>query len=103
MRQIITYMNSLVDKTIAERRGDTEEAWPKDLLNAMLIEVDEETGERLDGVNFHYPISTYMAHQYIDNILKSVCHCGDMATEAQYKVLSVIGRGRRDTSSANTR
>jgi cytochrome P450 / NADPH-cytochrome P450 reductase len=55
-----TYMNSLVDKIIAERRGSAEEAQPKDLLNAMLTGVDRETGEPLDDVNIRYQIITFL-------------------------------------------
>jgi cytochrome P450 / NADPH-cytochrome P450 reductase len=55
-----TYMNSLVDKIIAERREGAEGEQPKDLLNSMLTGVDKETGERLDDVNIRYQIITFL-------------------------------------------
>jgi cytochrome P450 / NADPH-cytochrome P450 reductase len=55
-----TYMNSLVDKIIAERREGADGEQSKDLLNAMLTGVDRETGERLDDVNIRYQIITFL-------------------------------------------
>src|SRR5215217_8945115 len=55
-----TYMNSLVDEIIAERREDADGEQPNDLLNAMLTGVDKETGERLDDVNIRYQIITFL-------------------------------------------
>jgi cytochrome P450 / NADPH-cytochrome P450 reductase len=54
------YMNSLVDKIIAERGEGAEGEQPKDLLNSMLTGVDKETGERLDDVNIRYQIITFL-------------------------------------------
>jgi cytochrome P450 / NADPH-cytochrome P450 reductase len=55
-----TYMNSLVDKIIAERKAGTDQPETKDLLNSMLTGVDRESGERLDDVNIRYQIITFL-------------------------------------------
>ncbi|HEX5915559.1 MAG TPA: cytochrome P450, partial [Rubrobacter sp.] len=55
-----TYMNSLVDKIIAERKAGTDKPETKDLLNSMLTGVDRESGERLDDINIRYQIITFL-------------------------------------------
>ena len=55
-----TYMNSLVDKIIAERKASGDETETKDLLNSMLTGVDRESGEKLDDVNIRYQIITFL-------------------------------------------
>ena len=55
-----TYMNSVVDKIIAERKAGGDQPETKDLLNSMLTGVDKETGEKLDDVNIRYQIITFL-------------------------------------------
>lgn len=55
-----SYMNSLVDRIVAERKKSAEDEGPRDLLNAMLTGVDRETGEPLDDVNIRYQIITFL-------------------------------------------
>jgi cytochrome P450 / NADPH-cytochrome P450 reductase len=55
-----TYMNSLVDKIIAERKAGGDQPETKDLLNSMLTGVDKESGERLDDINIRYQIITFL-------------------------------------------
>ncbi len=53
-----TYMNSVVDQIIAERKAGGEEA--KDLLGSMLTGVDKESGEGLSDINIRYQIITFL-------------------------------------------
>jgi cytochrome P450 / NADPH-cytochrome P450 reductase len=55
-----TYMNSLVDKIIAERKAGTDQPETKDLLNSMLTGADRESGEKLDDINIRYQIITFL-------------------------------------------
>jgi cytochrome P450 / NADPH-cytochrome P450 reductase len=55
-----TYMNSLVDKIIAERKAGGDQPETNDLLNSMLTGVDRESGERLDDINIRYQIITFL-------------------------------------------
>ncbi|MGH3146013.1 MAG: cytochrome P450, partial [Rubrobacter sp.] len=55
-----TYMNSLVDQIIAERRASGDLSEPKDLLASMLSGVDKDTGEGLSDVNIRYQIITFL-------------------------------------------
>lgn len=57
------YMNSLVDRIIAERkelRARGENTGGHDLLDDMLDGVDRKTGERLDDENIRYQIITFL-------------------------------------------
>lgn len=57
------YMNSLVDRIIAERkdlRARGETGGTHDLLDDMLDGVDRKTGERLDDENIRYQIITFL-------------------------------------------
>jgi len=53
-----TYMNSVVDQIIAERKAGGAET--KDLLSSMLTGVDKETGESLSDINIRYQIITFL-------------------------------------------
>src|SRR5918999_6255827 len=55
-----TYMNSLVDKIIAERKAGGDQPETKDLLSSMLTGVDKDSGERLDDINIRYQIITFL-------------------------------------------
>src|SRR3712207_6423171 len=55
-----SFMNSVVDEIIAERKAGGDQAETKDLLSSMLTGVDKETGERLSDVNIRYQIITFL-------------------------------------------
>ncbi len=55
-----TYMNSLVDKIIVERKASGDQPETEDLLNSMLTGVDRESGEKLDDINIRYQIITFL-------------------------------------------
>ncbi|MBA3389364.1 MAG: cytochrome P450, partial [Rubrobacter sp.] len=55
-----TYMNSLVDEIIAERKAGGGESETNDLLSSMLTGVDKETGEHLSDINIRYQIITFL-------------------------------------------
>ncbi|MDX6380646.1 MAG: cytochrome / NADPH-cytochrome reductase, partial [Rubrobacteraceae bacterium] len=55
-----SFMNSTVDKVIAERKASGDQSDKKDLLSHMLSGVDKDTGERLDDVNIRYQIITFL-------------------------------------------
>lgn len=55
-----TYMNSVVDQIIAERKAGGNGAETKDLLGSMLTGVYKETGEGLSDVNIRYQIITFL-------------------------------------------
>src|ERR687885_750756 len=56
----ISFMNSVVDGIIAERRASGDQSDKKDLLSYMLSGVDKKSGERLDDVNIRYQIITFL-------------------------------------------
>src|ERR671938_186425 len=56
----ISYMNSTVDRIIAERRAGGDQPTERDLLSYMLPGVDKETGDRLDDVNIRFQIITFL-------------------------------------------
>src|SRR5215208_556005 len=100
-----TYMNSLVDKIIAERREGAEGEQPKDLLNSMLTGVDKETGERLDDVNIRYQIITFLiaGHETTSGLLSFALYFllnnPDVLAKAYEEVDRVLGD---DLSAAPT-
>ena len=55
-----SFMNSTVDKVIAERKAGGDQSDKRDLLSHMLTGVDKETGEGLDDVNIRYQIITFL-------------------------------------------
>jgi cytochrome P450 / NADPH-cytochrome P450 reductase len=55
-----TFMNSVVDEIIAERKASGDQTETKDLLSSMLTGVDKETGERLSDINIRYQIITFL-------------------------------------------
>ena len=60
LQEDTTYMNSMVDEIVAERKAGGDRSEKKDLLDYMLTGVDKETGEQLDDVNIRYQIITFL-------------------------------------------
>jgi cytochrome P450/NADPH-cytochrome P450 reductase len=57
----ISFMNSVVDTIIQERRAaGPDAAATRDLLGYMLTGVDKQSGERLDDLNIRYQIITFL-------------------------------------------
>jgi cytochrome P450/NADPH-cytochrome P450 reductase len=60
-RKAIKLMNDTVDGIIQERRANPGlYADSEDLLTAMMVGIDRETGERLDDLNIRYQIITFL-------------------------------------------
>src|SRR5918994_5422010 len=60
LQEAITFMNSMVDQIITQRKAGGERSEKKDLLDYMLTGVDKETGEHLDDINIRYQIITFL-------------------------------------------
>ena len=60
LQEAITFMNSMVDQIISQRKAGGERSEKKDLLDYMLTGVDKETGEHLDDINIRYQIITFL-------------------------------------------
>lgn len=75
-QQDIKVMNSLVDKIIAERRENPDEAIT-DLLSLMLDAKDPVTGETLDDENIRYQIITFLiaGHETTSGLLSFAIYC----------------------------
>jgi cytochrome P450/NADPH-cytochrome P450 reductase len=101
----ITYMNSVVDAIIAERRAGGDQPETKDLLSSMLTGVDKETGERLDDVNIRYQIITFLiaGHETTSGLLSFALYYllnnPEVLAKAYEEVDRVLGD---DLSSAPT-
>ena len=65
VQEDISFMNSVVDGIIAERRANGDQSDKKDLLSYMLSGVDKETGERLDDINIRYQIITFLGAGHV--------------------------------------
>ena len=77
LRDDIRFMNDMVDRIIAERRGSGEDFTTKpDLLSYMLTGADKKTGERLDDVNIRYQIITFLiaGHETTSGLLSFAIH-----------------------------
>ena len=98
-----TYMNSLVDEIISERKASGDET--QDLLGSMLTGVDKETGERLDDVNIRYQIITFLiaGHETTSGLLSFALYYllnnPEVLAKAYEEVDRVLGD---DTSSPPT-
>jgi cytochrome P450/NADPH-cytochrome P450 reductase len=76
-RNAVQLMNRTVDGIIQERREHPEEHEGRsDLLNAMLVGTDRETGERLDDLNIRYQIITFLiaGHETTSGLLSFATH-----------------------------
>jgi cytochrome P450 / NADPH-cytochrome P450 reductase len=100
-----TFMNSVVDKIIAERKASGDQQETKDLLSSMLTGVDKETGERLDDVNIRYQIITFLiaGHETTSGLLSFALYYllnnPDVLAKAYEEVDRVLGD---DLSAAPT-
>jgi cytochrome P450 / NADPH-cytochrome P450 reductase len=99
----ITFMNSVVDGIIAERRASGDQSDQKDLLSFMLNGVDKETGERLDDINIRYQIITFLGAGHVTTssllsfALYFLLHKPEVLAKAYDEVDHVLGA---DLSSA---
>src|SRR5829696_8634400 len=90
-----TYMNSLVDEIISERKASGDET--QDLLGSMLTGVDKETGERLSDINIRYQIITFLiaGHETTSGLLSFALYYllknPDVLARARAEVDGVLG------------
>ncbi|REK04556.1 MAG: cytochrome P450 [Acidobacteria bacterium] len=76
-RNAVELMNRTVDGIIRERRDHPERHEDAtDLLNAMLVGTDRETGEGLDDLNIRYQIITFLiaGHETTSGLLSFATH-----------------------------
>ena len=98
-----TYMNSLVDEIISERKASGDET--QDLLGSMLTGVDKETGEHLSDINIRYQIITFLiaGHETTSGLLSFALYYllnnPEVLAKAYEEVDRVLGD---DTSSPPT-
>src|SRR5215203_3104136 len=98
-----TYMNSLVDEIISERKASGDET--QDLLGSMLTGVDKETGEGLSDINIRYQIITFLiaGHETTSGLLSFALYFllnnPDVLAKAYEEVDRVLGD---DLSAAPT-
>ena len=101
----LTFMNSMVDQIIAQRKANGDQSAKKDLLDYMLTGVDKETGEHLDDVNIRYQIITFLiaGHETTSGLLSFTMYYllnnPEVLAKAYDEVDSVLGG---DLSSAPT-
>ncbi|WP_110114279.1 cytochrome P450 [Bacillus sp. CGMCC 1.16541] len=92
----ITYMFSLVDDLIAERKRNGDQG-EDDLLSHMLKGVDPETGEALDDENIRFQIITFLiaGHETTSGLLSFALYFlmnhPDKLKKAQQEVDEVLG------------
>jgi cytochrome P450 / NADPH-cytochrome P450 reductase len=106
----ITFMNSVVDGIIAERRASGDQSDKRDLLSYMLTGVDKETGERLDDINIRYQIITFLGagHVTTSSLLSFALYfllhkprCSPRPTTRWTVCLAPICRPHQATSRSN--
>ncbi|MEM1246407.1 MAG: cytochrome P450 [Acidobacteriota bacterium] len=101
-RRGVEKMNHTVDGIIQERRASGEDLSARgDLLSAMLIGKDPETGEALDDVNIRYQIITFLiaGHETTSGLLSFAAYYlqknPEMLDRARAEVDAVLGRDFR--------
>ncbi|MEM6618864.1 MAG: cytochrome P450, partial [Pseudomonadota bacterium] len=97
MEKDVSYMNTLVDDIIAERRKSGDRA-TNDLLNYMLDGVDKVTGESLSDENIRFQINTFLiaGHETTSGLMSFTLHFlmnhPDVLEKAYEEVDRVLGR-----------
>ncbi|BCH31186.1 NADPH--cytochrome P450 reductase [Mesorhizobium sp. L-8-10] len=97
LQENVSTMNGLVDRLIAERQADPNRDRYADLLHAMLVGVDRQSGETLNLVNIRYQILTFLiaGHETTSGLLTFalyyLLHNPEVLAKAYAEVDEVMG------------